>query len=175
MENITLISGTNRPSSYTLRVATYYKQLLQNDGFETQLLTLEQLPANFLFSETFGNRTEAFQLLIDTYVLNSNKFVFVAPEYNGSFPGILKGFLDAVPPSYWNGKKAALLGVAQGRAGNLRGIEQLTLILNYLKVNVLYNKLPISVVDTLFDDAGNLTHIPTQNAISMHKDAFVKF
>ena len=175
MEKLTIISGTNRPQSYTQKVAKYYHSIFSQQEAEVKFLSLEMLPPDFLFSNTFGNRTKEFQELIDEYILASEKYIFILPEYNGSFPGILKGFLDAVPPNYWTNKKAALVGVAQGRAGNLRGIEQLTLVLNYLKVFVHHQKIPISIVDSLFDEKGFLFHEPTQKILNAQKEAFLRF
>jgi NAD(P)H-dependent FMN reductase len=44
------------------------------------------------------------------------------------------------------------VGVSSGRAGNLRGMDHLTGVLNYLKVTVLPNKLPISRIYKLVKD-----------------------
>ena len=46
---------------------------------------------------------------IQEIVTKTDKFIFVIPEYNGSFPGVLKVFIDACsfPESFYE-KKAAL-------------------------------------------------------------------
>lgn len=175
MKKVTILSSTNRKNSFTLKVAKFYSQILSENDLDAKILSLENLPESFLFSDTFGSRTVEFQSIIDEYISDVSLFVFIVPEYNGSFPGILKGFLDAVPPSAWKDKKAGLVGVAQGRAGNLRGIEQLTLVLNYLKVFVHYNKLPISGIESLFDNNDNLIHEPTKLALAQHKDGLLGF
>lgn len=58
-------------------------------------------------------------------------------------------------PKEWANKDACLVGIADGRAGNLRGMEHLTGILNYLKMHVYHDKLPISVVNKVMDEHGN--------------------
>jgi chromate reductase len=75
----------------------------------------------------------------------------------------------------WTENKACLVGVSTGRAGNLRGMEHLTNILNYLKINVYHNKLPISRVDTLLDANGNLTDVETQKVVDWQLEGFLKF
>jgi NAD(P)H-dependent FMN reductase len=75
----------------------------------------------------------------------------------------------------WTENKACLVGVSTGRAGNLRGMEHLTNILNYLKINVYHNKLPISRVDTLMDAQGNLTDADTLKVIDWQLEGFLKF
>ena len=86
-------------------------------------------------------------------MLAADKFWFVFPEYNGGIPGMLKLFLDAISvrayKATFHGKKACLTGISTGRAGNLRGLDQLTNILNYLQVIVHPNKVPISSISRL--------------------------
>jgi chromate reductase, NAD(P)H dehydrogenase (quinone) len=151
---ITIISATNRASSNSLKVATKYSQLLEKQGIESKLFSFEQLPSDFISTDLYGKRSENFQQLLNEYIISTQKFVFVIPEYNGSFPGILKTFLDAVSPDINRGKKVALVGVSSGRAGNLRGMEHITGILNYLGMHVHPNKLPISSVLTLLNEQG---------------------
>jgi NAD(P)H-dependent FMN reductase len=75
----------------------------------------------------------------------------------------------------WWGKKAMLTGVSTGRAGNLRGMEHLTGILNYLKVTVHPNRLPISVVDKLMDGDGRIRDEATLAALHAQLDGFLRF
>ncbi len=94
--------------------------------------------------------------------------MFVAPEYNGSFPGILKVFLDAVHPDLNRNKKAALIGVSSGRAGNLRGMEHLTGVLNYLGIHVHPNKVPVSSVTNLMNAEGQIKDENTIKILEKH-------
>ena len=97
------------------------------------------------------------------------------PEYNGGYPGILKLFLDSVSPKEWTNKKVCLVGVSSGRAGNLRGMEDLTGILNYLKLHVYYTKLPISTVDKVLNEAGNFISDEQKNASIAQLQGFLEF
>ena len=89
---------------------------------------------------------------MDQYVDKAKGYIFVVPDYNGGFPGVLKSFIDASDPKMWANKKAALVGVSSGRAGALRGMDQLTNVLNYLHVDVFHNKPPMSKIDGLVND-----------------------
>jgi chromate reductase len=175
MHSITIISATNRADSNTEKVANYYLSVLKRKGIDVDLFSLKSLPESFLHSDLFGKRSPDFQKFIDIHIEHQTKFIFIVPEYNGSFAGILKVFLDAISPKIWTDNKACLVGVSTGRAGNLRGLEHLTNILNYLKVNVYHNKLPISRVDTLLDSEGNLIDTETQTAIDLQLEGFLKF
>ena len=172
---ITIISATNRPNSNTFKVSKKYAQLLEKQGLTCKLLTLEQVPMDIAFNEVFNKRSESFQQLLEEYIIPVQKFVIIAPEYNGSFPGILKIFLDAIHPDLNRGKKVALAGVASGRAGNLRGMDHLTGILNYLGMHVHPNKLPISSVLTLMNAEGELVEENTLKVIEKQLVEFAKW
>jgi NAD(P)H-dependent FMN reductase len=65
-------------------------------------------------------------------VLSGDGLVMVIPEYNGSFPGILKLFVDYLPfPQAFEKLPIALNGVASGAFGALRAVEQMQMICNY--------------------------------------------
>ena len=172
---ITIISATNRPNSNSLKIAQLYSQLMEKRGIKSKILSLEQVPVDIAFNELFSNRSEEFQKLLDTYIIPSQKYVIIAPEYNGSFPGIFKVFIDAMHPELIREKKVALIGVSNGRAGTLRGLDHLTGILHHLGVFVHPNKLPISSVLTLLDEQGNITDENTIKALENHVLGFVKW
>ncbi|MEX0812724.1 MAG: NAD(P)H-dependent oxidoreductase [Chitinophagales bacterium] len=172
----TLISATNRPGSMTLLVAQTYKKILDKKGYPVTLCNLEDLPVDALHSAMYGNPSTAFDVFQNKYLIPADKFLIIAPEYNGGFPGILKLMIDASDiPNAYHGKKVALTGVSSGRAGNLRGMEHLTGIFNYLQMQVMYNKLPISKIETLIDKEGFLADMETLKAIDKQCDQFIKF
>ncbi|MBK8514699.1 MAG: NAD(P)H-dependent oxidoreductase [Saprospiraceae bacterium] len=115
----------------------------------------------------------------DTLLIPSTKMVFIAPEYNGSFPGILKLFIDACSvkdarDSFYH-KKACLIGVASGRAGNLRGMDHLTSILMYMNMIVFPNRLPISKIESLLNAQNQLVDPTTQHTLGTLLDDFIRF
>lgn len=172
---ITIISATNRPDSNSLKIAQFYSQIIEKQGLRSEILSLEKVPVDIAFNELFSRRSGKFQELLDKYIIPSQKYVIIAPEYNGSFPGILKTFIDSMHPELLRGKKVALVGVSSGRAGNLRGMDHLTGILHYLGLHVHPNKLPVSSVLSLLDDKGNLIDENTSNALEKHALNFVKW
>ena len=98
------------------------------------------------------------------------------PEYNGSYPGILKLMIDNtdIRKAWWH-KKVLLTGVSTGRAGNLRGMDHLTGSLLYLKMIVHPNRLPISVIDRLMDGNNHFSDAGTLKAIDVQLEEFLKF
>ncbi len=149
-ELITVIAGTNRPGSLTKAVAEHYAEVLRLKGAKVILLSLEELPTDFAFTDLWIEHSKELSEIIERKLVPTKKYVFVIPEYNGGFPGVLKTFIDCVPPGVFRGKKASLVGISSGRAGALRPMDQFTNVLNYLKVNVLYNKLKLSNIEAIF-------------------------
>lgn len=164
----TIISGTNRPGSNTIKIARHYEELLKEKGLDTRFITLEGWKS--------VEKTPEYSELEKEVMIPTTKFIFVAPEYNGSIPGVLKVMIDIsdYKKSWW-GKKALLTGISLGRSGNLRGMEHLTSILHYLKVVVHPNKLPISSVDKMLNGSGIIHDKGTLDAISIQLDEFIAF
>ena len=124
---ICLISGTNRPQSQTLRVTKILNQLYQDKGADTHLLDLNQLPAELFRPESYDKKPASFESFSKT-VLDSEGLVVVTPEYNGSFPGVLKLFIDMLKfPESFEKRPVAFVGLAAGMWGALRSVEQLSL------------------------------------------------
>jgi len=136
---ITIISGTNRGSSFSRVVAEIYLEILQEKGQICQIIDLVDLPQDFIFSALFENTGEhpVFNE-IQKKINESEKFVFVVPEYNGSFPGVLKAFLDGLEfPGSLQGKTGALVGLASGHMGGALALSHLTDVLHYMGMLVL--------------------------------------
>ena len=172
---VTIISGTNRAHSNTLKIAKYYQRSLLKKGLETQLFSLEDLPDNLIKSDLYGKRSEAF-LPIQQMVSRTEKFLFVIPEYNGSFPGVLKTFIDACnfPESFYN-KKACLVGISSGKYGNIRGIDHFAGICSYLHLNVLPLRIHISSVKLEMDNDEDLFKEDTLKFTAEQMDKFIAF
>lgn len=165
---VTIISGTNRIGSRTLQVANHYLSMFQTYNADVHLVSLVGL--------NVVEKSTDLLAIQEKYLVPSEKFVFVMPEYNGSFPGILKTMLDNtdIRRCWWH-KKALLTGVADGRGGNLRGIEHMTNILHYLKMNVHYNKLPLSKINDEMDAEGRFIHQHTIDAIATQINVFLSY
>ena len=135
---ITVVAGTNRRHSLTAAVAYYYAELLHKKGSDSQVLTLTDLPPDFTVSALYENSgsNNTFNRLRDRMEA-AEKYVFIVPEYNGSFPGVFKAFIDGLRfPTTFRGKKCALVGVSKGIQGGLLALSHLTDIFHHLKMYV---------------------------------------
>ena len=172
---ITIISGTNRPHSNTFKLATYYRQKLAERGEASDILSLADLPSDFITSDMYKSRSAAFQPFQER-VTATEKFIFIIAEYNGSFPGILKTFVDACqfPDSFFN-KKAALVGLSSGKYGNIRGVDHFTGVCHYVRLNVLPLRIHIPHIFQELNSEGNLYKEDTLRFTNEQIDEFVRF
>ena len=165
---ITVVSATARPDSMTQQVSNYYSSILAESNVSFQEFSLAGL--------TYWHREPGFLDAETRLIIPATKFIFVMPEYNGSFPGSIKSFIDNSDiKACWWGKKALLTGISDGRAGNLRGLEHMTAVLHYLRVDVHYNKLPISRIREEFDPQGRILKPATEEAIRLQVEQFIAY
>ncbi|SMC57419.1 NADPH-dependent FMN reductase [Pedobacter africanus] len=172
---VTIISGTNRPGSNTLKLAQYYQKTLAEKGLQTTLFNLEELPENLIATDLYGKRSASFEN-IQNLITQTSKFLFIIPEYNGSFPGVLKTFIDACnfPESFYD-KKAALVGLSSGKYGNIRGIDHFGGVCSYLHLNVLPLRIHIAAIKTELNENGDLFKEDTLKFTGQQMDKFIAF
>jgi chromate reductase len=160
---IQIIIGTNRPDSKSLEMGRLCQQLLLKYR-PSEILSLTDLnPSDILNADMYekNGKNKIITDIRENHLIPSTDWIIILPEYNGSFPGILKLLIDVLSverakETFYN-KKVGLIGVSSGRAGNLRGLDQLTSILHYLHVDVMPFKLPISSVNALYVDDNNVS------------------
>ncbi len=180
---ITIIAGTNRKGSETEQLADTIFSLIDrmNPSIDLKMLKLIDLPIDFVHCDMYSRDGLHPQIrkIQDEFIFPAKKFWFVVPEYNGSYPGIVKVFIDALSvrerDRSFMGKKVCLTGVSSGRAGNLRGIDQLSSIFNYLKLIVMPNLLPVSSISTLKDSDNRIVDIETLKVLQLQAQQFVAF
>jgi chromate reductase len=173
---ISIIIGTNRQRSLSKQVGINYQNLLKKLGQESQIIDLVTLPEDFTFSALYQNSGKneafnAFQKIVD----ETQKFVFIVPEYNGSFPGVLKTFLDGLRyPDSFNNKKAALVGISAGVLGNAVGLGHLNDILSYMGTDVLGLRMKFGNIKAHFDGE-EFTFDAYRNFLEKQAQALIEF
>lgn len=150
---ITIISGTNRQNSVSAKVANLYQSLLLKHQVESNIIDLADLPKDFLYTALYENngKNPEFNKFLKQ-LRSSDKYVFIIPEYNGSFPGALKAFIDGMEyPNSFQNKKCALVGISSGMQGAGLALSHMTDIFNYLGMNVLALKPKLARIESNFD------------------------
>ncbi len=133
--------------------------------------------ARFVFDEV-GNRSDVTTELIDireirlsnddageaikdaqfsATVSRSDGLILVVPEYNHSFPGLLKHVLDTNLDEYIH-KAAGVCGVSAGPFGGARMIQSLLPVLRELGLVTIFSDVYFGSAGKLFDPAtGKIT------------------
>lgn len=173
---ITVVSGTNRPDSTSLRIAGNYAEMLESMGHPAQVLNLQDLPDDFTSTALYDLAgTNARFNVISKVINDSQKFVFIVPEYNGSFPGVLKAFIDGLDyqKAFWD-KKAGIIGLSDGTQGAALAISHLVDIFNYLGMHVLAARPRLAGINSLLTDEGIDNKLYNQ-MLREHAEAMVRF
>ncbi len=151
---IKIIVGTNRKNSVSKQIALLVQSILADRGSESEILELENLPADFVETALYENsgKNPSYNILHDKLV-EGKKFIFVVPEYNGSFPGVLKSFIDGMTyPNTFRNKKAAMIGISSGIGGGGIALSHLTDIFHYLGMHVLALKPRLAKIEQNMSD-----------------------
>lgn len=125
-----IISGTNRPQSRSLTISKIIQQIYKNMGDAVDIIDLQKLSLGALDGSQYGSPSghvaEAIQ-----HVNSSEGLILVCPEYNGSYPGVLKYFIDhwSYPLSFEH-RPVCFVGLG-GRFGGLRPVEHLQGVFGY--------------------------------------------
>ncbi len=128
---ILIVSGTNRLNSNTLKLSNVILGHYQKLNVAAELYSLSDLPAAIFEPAAYTQKPAAF-IPIQQKVLDAPGLHIVTPEYNGSFPGVLKYFIDMLKfPESFDRKPVAFTGAANGMFGALRPVEQLQHIFGY--------------------------------------------
>ena len=149
---VTLL-GTPRPGSYTAKALRLVEDELQKreaavQRFDPAAMNLTAPGA--APSEDAKRMQEAIQA--------ASGVILSTPEYHGSFCSTLKLMIENLGfPSALGGKPVALLGVAAGRIGAIKSLEQLRGVCSHVGALVLPGPVSIAGVNRVFDEQGNCT------------------
>lgn len=149
-----IIVGTNRRDSVSKAIALLYQEILEGLGTSSEILHLEDLPEDFVFSALYekNGKNPAYNAFHQR-VKEGSKFIFIVPEYNGSFPGVLKAFFDGMTyPNAFKNKKCALVGISSGIGGGGIALSHLTDVFHYLGMHVLALKPKLAKIEEHMSD-----------------------
>lgn len=153
-QSILVVSGTNRPGAMTRKVATYYQKVLAGLDCDSTILDLANLEPGFAERALYHNsgKDEHFNSFVQLMAVHQ-KFVFILPEYNGSYPGILKTFIDGLPyPNALAHKKAALVGLSANMQGAGIALSHLNDVFSYLGMHTLALRVKLGQIKTHFKE-----------------------
>ncbi len=172
---VLIISGTNRPHSNAMKITRVLEREYRTLGAPANAYNLTDLPREIFEPSSYAKKPESF-VGIQQQVLASRGLHIVVPEYNGSFPGALKYFIDMLKfPESFDRKPVAFVGESAGMWGAMRAVEQLQMVFGYRNAHSYPDRVFITGVTTKLDAEGNLTDAAIADRLKQQVAGFVKF
>jgi NAD(P)H-dependent FMN reductase len=176
-----VFAGSTRTDSLHRKLAAAAAAELRRRGVEVTLADLRDyaMPlydGDLESSEGLPAGARAFRNLLAEHDL----LVIASPEYNGSFPALVKNVIDwtSRPAAagersavFYRGKRAALLAASPGQGGGRRGLRHLRELLEMIGVTVIGEPLAVGSALQAFDDEGILVRPDAVEAVERLADA----
>jgi NAD(P)H-dependent FMN reductase len=171
MNPVVSISATSRPENYTARaLAVVNDELSQRVGtplvFDAREMSLA-FPGH-------GATDDAKRL--KEAIGEAPGVVIGTPEYHGGFSAMAKLVIENLGfPSALSGKPIALVGVAAGRIGAIKSLEQLRGVCSHVGGLVLPGSVSIAGVQKVFDEEGRCTDPDVEKSLRGLADSLVDY
>ena len=151
MIRIVCVSATNRPDNYTARALGIANAELATLGSPPEVIDARDLSLSFP-GEAPTDDAQRLRVAVEA----SSGVIIATPEYHGCFSAMTKLIIENLGfPSVLAGKPVALVGVAAGRIGAIKSLEQLRGVCAHVGALVLPGAVSIAGVRRAFDQEGN--------------------
>jgi chromate reductase, NAD(P)H dehydrogenase (quinone) len=172
---ILVIAGTNRPDANALKIANLLLSHYKSTDVPAELYSLADLPTEIFSPTAYATKPPVFQHIQEKVVAARGLHV-VTPEYNGSFPGILKYFIDMLKfPESFERKPVAFVGEAAGIWGGFRAVEQLQMIFGYRNAHTYPERVFIPGIMKQLGPDGRLLDASLDERLAAQVRGFVSF
>jgi FMN reductase len=149
---IVAVLGTARPENFTSKaLALVIDEIAKHGNIALDLIDPAAHDLPFPGADPDSAESKALQDIVS----GATGVIFSTPEYHGSFSSMAKLIIENLGfPSVLAGKPVALLGVAAGRIGAIKALEQLRSVLSHIGAVVLPGPVSVAGVQQIFDDKG---------------------
>lgn len=172
--NIVVVCGTNRKGALSRLLAAEVAESYKLLDCHVDLLDMAELPTSILAETAYKEPAQEVKDLVDRF-LKSDGAVFVVPEYNGSYPGVLKLFVDMLPyPEGFDSRPCAFIGLAAGQFKGLRAVEHFQGVAGYRNAHMFPRRLFIGDSYSQFVD-GKLSDDELTTRLKEQADGFADF
>jgi len=159
MESITrpvfipVILGTSRQGRRSEHAARFvFEEVSKREDMTTELIDIRNIRLSI---DDAGEALKDSQF--SATVRRADGLILVVPEYNHSFPGLLKHVLDTNLEEYIH-KAVGVCGVSAGPFGGARMIQNLLPVLRELGLVTIFSDVYFGMVGKLFDpDTGKIS------------------
>jgi len=162
---ILVIAGSTRAASTNRLLAREAADSLREAGLDATLADLRDFPMPLYDAdlETQSGLPPAARALKEL-AREADGFAIASPEYNGSYPAVLKNAIDWISrPEPGDGslqvfrdKPAAILSASPGPGGGKRVLKQLRELLEMIRMTVVPQQVSVANSGGAFDGVGRL-------------------
>ena len=166
MAKLLAFAGSTRKHSYNQAILDVAAEGAREAGAEVTVISLADY-AMPIFNEDeeaeFGipENAQAFKELL----ISHDGFLIASPEYNSSYPALLKNAIDWASRkagdekvlAAYKGKVAGIMAASAGGLGGMRVLVVLRMLLENLGTMVLPTQRAVAKVSTLLDDNGAIS------------------
>jgi chromate reductase len=148
---VVVIQGSVRPGNFTAKAAALVVDELRKENIEVGVIN----PAELDLPLPGLDRSSDSPKVLRKAVAEATGVIFATPEYHGTFSSVTKLVIENLGfPSVLAGKPVALLGVAAGRIGAIKSLEQLRGVCSHVGALVLPSLVSVANVQGVFDAEG---------------------
>jgi len=171
---VLVFAGSIRRESFNRKLGLAAVRALRATGLQTTWADLKDYPMPLYDGDTeaeqgLPERVQAFKALLAGH----DAFVIASPEYNGSFPALIKNVVDWTSRAYpgekplavFRGKLAAILSTSPGSGGGRRGLEHLRALFERIGVIVIPEQVTLPRAAEAFDASGELARAEDREAL----------
>ena len=162
---ILVLAGSTRKDSIHRKLARLTVEALQAAGVDATFADLHDYPMPLYDGDMeaeLGIPSTAKAL--KELARRSDGFAIASPEYNGSFPAVLKNAIDWISRpepgerslEVFRGRAAAILSASPGPGGGRRVLKHLRELLEMIGVSVIPQELSIARASDALDPAARL-------------------
>ena len=157
-----VFSASLRTESLNSRLARLAAHTLESHTGIVDLASMEEFDApsydqDVQDGEGFPPNAKRFRERLEA----NDAFVIVSPEYNASFPGVLKNAIDWVSrfqPQPLNARHGLLLSASPSMAGGNRGLWALRVPLEHLGARIFPDMFSLAQAHQAFDSEGRIAN-----------------
>jgi NAD(P)H-dependent FMN reductase len=163
--NIPVILGTARKGRASVHAAQLFAELLnRRAGVESRVIDIATVPTPIDDAGEAIKDPEFARAMTE-----ADGLVIVSPEYNHSFPGLLKHVLDSCLSEYIH-KAVGIVGVSAGPFAGARVIQGLLPVMREIGLVTIFWDVNIGLVAKVFAEDGRLL----DDAVIRRSDRFIK-
>ncbi len=166
MTRLLAFSGSTRNGSFNQAILEIAAEGARESGAKVTVVNLADYPMPIYNEDEEGKsgvpeNARGFKRLLTEH----DGFLIASPEYNSSYPALLKNAIDWAsrmeegdkPMQAFKGKTAGIMAASAGGLGGMRVLVVLRMLLANIGVTVLPAQLAVAKVNTLMDDSGVIT------------------